>query len=256
MNRTNRLLLAFAVLAVLAPPPCRAAEAHEPASLPGRVRIAVDGGFWGAKPSFGDTRQYAEYAETSTVRTTYAVSGAGVGPDLSLQLRLYRGFGVLVGYSRTSRDESGHFDAQRPHPLYLGRPRSLSGELGGYRYQEGALHADLALAGARGRVDWGLFAGVTRFQVEADLLDRLAYDEAYPYDDLSLASAPARRVKETPTGFNVGGRLDYRFGRNLGAGVQLRYSRASVKLRATSDATEASFNAGGLQAGAGLRLYF
>jgi hypothetical protein len=253
MKRTNRLLL---LLALLAPSPCPAAEAREPVSLPGRVRIAVDAGFWPTKPSFGDTRQYAEYAETSTVRTTYAVSGAGFGPDLSAQLRLYRGLGVLVGYSRTSRDESGHFDAQRPHPLYLARPRSLSGELGGYRYQEGALHVDLALASTRGRVDWGLFAGVTRFQVEADLLDRLAYDEAYPYDDLSLASAPARRVKESPTGFNVGGRLDYRFGRNLGAGVQLRYSRASVKLRATSDATEAGFNAGGLQAGAGLRLYF
>ncbi|MGE5124923.1 MAG: hypothetical protein ACM3PV_01435, partial [Betaproteobacteria bacterium] len=87
-------------------------------------------------------------------------------------------------------------------------------------------------------------------------LERLTYNEAYPYDDLSLASAPARRVKASPTGLNVGGRLDYRLGRNLGAGVQLRYSRASVKLRATSDATQASFNAGGLQAGAGLRLYF
>lgn len=254
MNRPNRLLL-LAVLAGLAPAPCRAAEAPGPAPAP-RVRLAVDGGLWPAKPSFGDTRQYAEYAETSTVRTAYSVKGAGFGPDLSLQLRVFRGLGVLVGYSRTSRGEDGHFDAQRPHPLYLDRPRSLSGDLAGYRYQEAALHLDLALGRARGRIDWGLFAGVTLFRVEADLLERLTYNEAYPYDDLSLASAPARRVKASPTGLNVGGRLDYRLGRNLGAGIQLRYSRASVKLRATSDATQASFNAGGLQAGAGLRLYF
>lgn len=256
MKSAHRLLL-LAALAGLAPAPCRATEAPPaPAARPDRLRVAVDGGLWPASPSFGDTRQYPEFAETSTVRTTYSVQGAGIGPDLSLQVRLFRGLGVMVGYSRTSRDESGRFDAQRPHPLYLDRPRRLSGDLAGYRYQEGALHLDLALARRRGPIDWGLFAGVTRFQVQADLLERLAYNDSYPYDELGLAGAPARRVKESPAGFNVGGRLDYRFGRNLGVGVQLRYCRASVRLRATADATEASFDAGGLQAGAGLRLFF
>jgi hypothetical protein len=56
----------------------------------------------------------------------------------------------------------------------------------------------------------------------------------------------------------VGGRLDYRFGssRRFGAGAQVLYSTASVKLRAVPEATEATFDAGGLSVGAGVRVYF
>ena len=56
----------------------------------------------------------------------------------------------------------------------------------------------------------------------------------------------------------MGGRLDYRFGRSrrFGAGVQVLYSTASAKPKAGPDATEASFDAGGLSVGAGLRVYF
>ncbi len=255
MKRTRPIVL-LAALAVLSTAPSRAAEPPAPGPPPDRFTIALDGAFWPAKASFGDTRQYPEYAETTSVSTSYAQSGAGFGPDLSAQVRLFRDFGLQVGYSHTSRDETGHFDAQRPNPLYLNRPRSLSGDLSGYQYQESALHLDLAFARASGKLVWSLFAGVTRFQVEADLLDHLAFNDTYPYDTLTLAAAPAKRVKQSPTGFNLGGRLDYRFARNFGAGVQLRYSSASVKLQATPDATQVSFDAGGLQLGAGVRLYF
>ncbi len=80
----------------------------------------------------------------------------------------------------------------------------------------------------------------------------------YPYDELTITSTPSTTVKESPTGFNVGGRLDYRFGRSrrFGAGVQVLYSTASVKLKAAADATDATFDAGGLSVGAGLRVYF
>ena len=64
-------------------------------------------------------------------------------------------------------------------------------------------------------------------------------------------------VKNSPTGFNVGGRLDYRFGHSgrFGLGVQLRYSSAKAKLKASETGT-VNVDAGGLQAGAGARLYF
>ena len=80
----------------------------------------------------------------------------------------------------------------------------------------------------------------------------------YPYDELTITSTPSTTVKESPTGFNVGGRLDYRFGasRRFGAGVQVLYSSASVKLKAEPAATDATFDAGGLSVGAGLRVYF
>ena len=153
---------------------------------------------------------------------------------------------------------SGQVDVSRPHPLYLNRNRSASAEISGYGLTEGALHLDLAYARTAGHLDWALFAGATLFQVEADLLGTPTYDDTYPYDELTITSTPSTTVKESPTGFNVGGRLDYRFGRSrrFGAGVQVLYSTASVKLKAAPDATEASFDAGGLSVGAGLRVYF
>lgn len=251
MNRPSTLLALTALALAGASPAVRAAEP----ARPDRVRVVVNGAGWLKSLSFGDTRQYPEYAETTTVHSSYAVK-SGLGLDLAVQLNLYRGLGVLVGYSVSSRSESGSFDAQVPHPLYLDQPRSLGGELTGYHYREGAIPLDLAFSHGGGRIEWTIFAGATLFRVEADMLDRLSYDQQYPYDTLTLAGAPARRVKASPTGFNVGGRLDYRFGRSFGLGVQLGYSSASVKLRATTDASQASYDAGGLQAGAGLRLYF
>jgi hypothetical protein len=263
--------LAFAALATAlaaSPSPARAQAAPPkaakpapgaaaPASIPDRVRLVLNASFWPSKTSFSDSRTLTEYAEKTTIRTSYEAA-SGFGPDVALQVSLFHGLGVLVGYSHASRDVTGTADVSRPHPLYLNQPRTASAEISGYALAEGAVHLDLAYARAAGHLDWALFAGATFFQVEADLLGTPAYDDVYPYDELTITSTPSTTVKESPTGFNVGGRLDYRFGRSrrFGAGVQVLYSTASVKLRAAPEATEATFDAGGLSVGAGLRLYF
>jgi hypothetical protein len=240
-----------------------AARAQSPApgfegiAHPTRFRLVLNGMAGLTQPSHGDTRALTEYAEQTTIRTSYEAA-VGFGPEAALQVSLYRGLGILVGYSHLTRDVTGTVDVSRPHPLYLNRPRSASAEIFGFSYAEGALDLDLAFARTAGHLDWALFAGATLFQVEADLLGTPTYDDEYPYDELSITSTPAASVMESPTGFNVGARLDYRFGssRRFGAGVQVRYSTASVKLRATPDATEASLDAGGFSVGAGVRVYF
>jgi hypothetical protein len=262
MRLDKRLPLTALALAALAsaaraqaPAPSPAPPA--PAVAPHRVRVVLNASFWPTKTTFSDSRTLTEYAEQTTIRTSYE-AGAGFGPDAAVQVSLYRGFGILVGYSYGSRDVTGQVDVSRPHPLYLNRPRSASAEISGYDYKETAVHLDLAFARSAGHLDWALFAGATLFQVEADMLGTPTYTDVYPYDELVVASTPSTTVKESPTGFNVGGRLDYRFGssRRFGAGVQLLYSTASVKLKATPESTEARFDAGGLSVGAGLRVYF
>jgi hypothetical protein len=259
MRLDKRLTLAsLAALAIAAPAPDARAQAPAPKpAAPDRVRVVLNAAYWPTKTTFGDSRTVTEYAEQATIRTSYE-AGAGFGPDAAVQVSLYRGFGLLVGYSYASRDVTGQVEVSRPHPLYLNRHRSASAEISGYGYKESALHLDLAFARAAGHLDWALFAGATLFQVEADMLGTPTYTEAYPYDELAVASTPSATVEESPTGFNVGGRLDYRFGsaRRFGAGIQVLYSAASVKLRATPESTAASFDAGGLSVGAGLRVYF
>ncbi|HXK09894.1 MAG TPA: hypothetical protein VMT70_09640 [Vicinamibacteria bacterium] len=236
-------------------PPGPAAPAAAPA--PDRFRLVLNAAFWPSKTSFSDTRTFPEYAEETTIHSSYD-TGTGKGFDGALQVSLYQGLGLLFGYSRQTRDVTGTVDVSRPNPLYLNQPRTATASLSGYGYTEGAIDTDVAYARAAGHLDWALFAGATFFQVEADMLQTPTYDEKYPYDTLTIASTPSTKIKGSPVGMNVGGRLDYRFGssRRVGIGAQVRYSKASAKLKATPDATEASVDAGGLSVGGGLRFYF
>jgi hypothetical protein len=226
-------------------------------TAPGRFRLVLGASFWPAQVSFGDSRTFTDCAEDTTIRTS-SEAAAGLGPDVALQVSLFQGLGVLVGYTRSTRDVTGRVDVSRPHPLYLNRNRNATSETSGYSLSEGAVHLDIAYARTDSHLDWAFFAGATLFQIEADLLSKPTYTDVYPYDELAIASLPSTTVKESPTGFNVGGRLDYRFGasRRFGAGVHARYSTASVKLKAGAEATEASLDAGGFSVGAGLRVYF
>jgi len=252
--------------------PAPGAPAPKPAAKPPakrkkppetRFRLVANFDVMPGSLSYDDQRATTVYAETQTIRTSYE-AGSGLGGDGALQVSLYRGLGLLAGYTYGTRDVSGTADVTRPHPLYLNRPRTASAELSGYGYKEGAFDVDVAyspraLRTARGpHLDWALFAGVTFFKVEADLLDVPTFDERYPYDQLTILGAPARPIKESATGFNMGGRLDYRFGKSksFGIGLQVRYSAASVELRATDATTPAKIDAGGLSVGAGVRAYF
>jgi hypothetical protein len=178
----------------------------------------------------------------------------GFGPHAAAQLRVYRQLGLLFAYQTATRTLDGRLEGQRPHPLYLSRPRAVSGPLSGYDYEEGALDLDLALTRTVGPLDGTLFGGATLFQVEADMLTRPVFAESYPYDELSVSSTPHTRVKDSPAGWNAGLRLDWPLARRFAIGTTLRYSRATGTLTAVPGASPARFDAGGLQVSAGLRL--
>jgi hypothetical protein len=256
----RRLALAALAMAVVAAS-ASAARADEPtttpARVPDRVRVVANAAYWPTGPSYTDTQTFPEYAEQTTIHTSYG-AGSAFGPDLAVQVSLHRGLGVLVGYSHSSRDVAGTVNVSRPHPLYLNEPRTATAETSGYKLAEGAVYVDVAYVRPAGRLEWALFAGVALFQVEADLLSKPTYTDVYPYDELVMASTPSTKVKESPTGFNIGGRLDYRFGssKRFGAGVQVGYATARAKLKGTPESTEATFDAGGFSVGAGVRVYF
>jgi hypothetical protein len=222
-----------------------------------RVRLVLDAFALPSSLSYSSVSTPTEYAETSTIRSSYD-AGTGFGPGAALQVSLYRGFGLLAGYSHVTRDVTGTVDVSRPHPLYLNRPRTATAELSGYAWSEGAFDIDAAYARSAGGIDWALFAGVTLFSVKADLLDAPTFGEQYPYEELTITSTSAHEVDESATGFNVGGRLDYRFGssRRFGLGITARYSSASVGLVAGADAAETTLDLGGFSVGGGVRIYF
>jgi hypothetical protein len=237
------------------PAPAPATNKKSGAAAETRFRLVLNAAFALTTQGYSDTRTPLAYAEPSTIRASYE-TGTGIGFDGAFQASFYRGFGVLVGYSYVSRDVTGSVDVSRPHPLYLNRPRTATAELSGYGFTESAADFDLAYARTAGKLDWAIFAGVTLFKVEADLLSAPTFDERYPYDTLVISGTPAAAIEGDTTGFNVRGRLDYRFGRSVGVGVQLRYATGSVTLDPGADASDVTLDAGGFSVGAGVRFYF
>ena len=69
---------------------------------PSRFRLVLNASFWPTKTSFSDSRTFTEYAEQTTIHTSYE-AGSGFGPDAAVQVSLFRGLGLLVGYSHFSR---------------------------------------------------------------------------------------------------------------------------------------------------------
>lgn len=92
-------------------------------------------------------------------------------------------------------------------------------------------------------------------KVEQDLVREVTADETYPYDTATFRRATTGAADGSGIGFNGGADITWLFARRVGAGLLLRYTRASIELTA-SDGRTVSSDGGGLQAGAGLRFAF
>jgi hypothetical protein len=240
-----------------------------------RLTLLVSAGLAPKTLSASEATSFTMYQEdTGRLATSYKY---GRGTDLDATLRylaLAGRLGLQVSYAASRRDGTTLVTAEVPHPLYFGRNRSLTTAPAGYTYSETAIHADVVLAASAGRLRVALLGGVTFFSVEADLLERLQFQQQYPYetDDVTVKSASPARLTSSPTGFNVGGTLDVVLQRHFGLGAQVRYSSATARLvHPASSAgnqdvtgtqsiwpgtTPVELKVGGLQATAGLRLYF
>jgi hypothetical protein len=240
----------LAVLLALSPALALSAHAED------RIRLIVNGGWTSKSSNLSESRPYTEFAETGSLGADYSLK-SGFTFDGGVQVQIVRNLGVYAAFSSASADETGQFKASLPHPLYLNRPRSLEGELSGLSSKENVFHLDLSIGRGQGHWDYAVFAGASLFSVETSVLDTLRYAQSYPYDTVTLTSAAGKTVKDSPIGFNAGGRLDYRFGaaKKVGFGAQVRFSSATAKLP-TADGKTLSLDAGGFSGGLGLRLYF
>jgi len=247
----KRWILTIALTAVVLPWPAPASAQSWDVD---RLRVQLNGAFDVTALSWGQSSGFTEYLETGSLRTDYEADGA-VGLDVGLQVRLFGPLGLMASYSAVERDASGSFAFEVPHPLYFDQPRSASGDLSSLAYSEKVVHLGVGYAGGSSNLDVALFGGVSLFTVETELLEDVDYSQSYPFDSIAVTGTPRSTQKQSPTGFHVGGRIDYRFSRVVGFGVQARFSRATVEL-AAPDGSTTDLDAGGFQVAAGLRLYF
>jgi hypothetical protein len=247
-----------ALLAV-APKPVAAQSRPRPAARPTsplpRVSIGISGGYQATTTEFDDAFDFTIYQETGSTRVTYPVE-AGPLFDVSGGVRLWRGLGVGLAVSRFALDGVAATTTSVPHPLFLGQNRQVIGEGDAIRREESGIHVQAQYLVAVGRkLHVTLMAGPSVLQVNQALVIDVNYTQEYPYDTATFTGVDSRRVKASAVGFNAGADVRWMFSRTIGAGVLVRFTRATVDLDAADNRT-ISVDAGGTQIGAGVRFAF
>jgi hypothetical protein len=202
-----------------------------------------------------DRLEWDEHRETATASVDY---GAGAGPWFGggIGMRLWRQIGAGVAVSRAQRDGTASIEARIPHPFAFNQPREISGDTTRLTRSETSVHIQMLYV-----VPWKggeriiLSAGPSRFHVEQDAVTAVRFTEEYPFDVAAFQRADTIARSASAIGFNVGAEAAYMFTRAFGVAGTARFTRATVDL-ARPDGVRLSVDAGGLQAGFGLRLAF
>jgi hypothetical protein len=246
--REFKPLLAVSFLCALLAPAAAGAQ-----GLP-RLTVMVNGGYQPSTTSFDDSFTFSLYQETGRSEVSYPVD-AGPIFEGGAAIRLWRGLAVGGVLSRFTIDNTVTATSFVPHPLFLQRSREVSGEAGGIRREENAVHIQAQyLLPAMGRFRIVLAGGPSVIDIKQSIVTEVNFTEEYPYDTATFTGVESRRVTGTATGFNAGADLQWMFTRNIGAGALVRVTRAVVDL--TVDNRTIQVDAGGTQVGVGLRIGF
>ena len=250
---TSAFVLCATCIAAV-PASAQPASPPSPAASQPRVRIAINGGYQPSTTSFDDRFTFTLYQETGTTEVDYPVD-AGPIFDGGAAIRLWKGLAIGAVVSHFTIDNSASVTSSVPHPFFLQRHREVTGEPGGVRREETAVHVQAQYElPPFGKLHVVLSGGPSLFDVKQSMVVDVNYSEEYPYDTATFTGIDTKRATGTTTGFNAGVDFQWMFTRNFGAGGLVRFTRATVDVGL--DNRSIQVDAGGTQVGAGLRLAF
>jgi hypothetical protein len=162
--------------------------------------------------------------------------------------------GLSASVEIFSNDREAAFEAFLPHPFYFEQFRKIAGGRAGLSHDEKALHLDAVFSKSwAGRFIVDFFGGPSVFFTRTEVLSDVLYSEVYPYDAVVSLGAEYSAFEDHPLGYNIGASATYRIVGGLGVDFGLRFSRGRVRLHPPNGGV-VEFDAGGLRAGAGIRL--
>ena len=220
-----------------------------------RARVSINFGVQPSSTTFTGATTKSVYLETSTINTTYGVSNGQLF-DGGVLVRVAGGFGVGVAVSSFSKSQTAAVTGSIPHPFFFNTPRSIGGTTAALERSEVVAHIQAAYVISSKRVDVAISGGPSFFNVSQDLVGAVTYSETYPYDTATFMAATVTKVTATKIGFNAGADIGVKLSKSVGVGGLVRFSRASLSFPLPGAATSVSADAGGLQVGGGLRLFF
>lgn len=223
-------------------------------TLSERIWISVNGGIQSAASSFDDAFELPLYAETERVTVDYPVKGGAVFAAHG-GYRVWKRLTVGAGVTHYSRRAEAQVEAQLPHPFFDNQFREVEGTTSALR-AETAAHVLIGwIQPVTDRIRVTLTAGPSFINAEQTLVTGVEFSETYPYDTAEFTGATTRRATGSGTGFNAGADVTWMFTRRIGAGGLVQFTRARARLDAGSNRT-LRVDTGGVQAGAGIRLFF
>lgn len=247
-NARRRMLGVLGVLVLLAP--AVQAQTREP-----RVFLTVGGGMQSARSGLTDRVEWEAHLETAVATVDYGSDasrwfGGGAG------IRLWRQLGAGVAFSSASRDDVASVQAQIPHPFFFERPRDIEGQSPSLSRSETAVHLQaLYIVPSAGRLRIILSAGPSRIEVSQGTVTAIRYTEAFPFDTAAFDRADTRELSASAVGFNAGADVAFMLTRAAGLAGLVRFTQATVDV-SRPDGAQLSLEAGGVQAGVGLRIAF
>ena len=256
----GRFLLAAALVAL----PARAALAQtDPAPAPApapapspagsRFYVGVSAGAQAKASTYTDSYEVPLYLETQTVSTVYPeVSGLFIAFDA--RYKIWKQLTVGVGVLSFMDDGDAAVTARLPHPFFDNTFRTIEGTVNTKR-EEMAVYPTVGwIVPFSSSVQLALSAGPSFVTVKQQFVTNVNFTEAYPFDTASFTSADVTQSSASATGVYVGADVSWMFSRHVGAGGIVQFSRATVKQK-VGDRT-VSIDAGGAQAGGGIRFVF
>ena len=217
--------------------------------------VAVNAASQPGSTALSDHFEFERNVETATADVHYP-SKLGVGFDAGAGIRLWKRLGAGLSLSYLSSTGAASIDASIPHPFMFDRPRLINGTEDSITRTETGAHAQLLyFVPARGKLRLVLSGGPSWLRLEQDFVTDVHYSESYPYDTATFTRATTTSAKGSAIGFNAGADVRWMFNRRLAAGALVRLTRAQVDIDLATGRT-VTVDAGGVQAGAGLRFLF
>ncbi len=231
------------------------ARAAAPRVANSRGLLAISGLGQPVTTSFTDARDLTYFRETASRTGRYDIeSGAGV--DVGAFARVWRNLGLGVSVSQVSRSGDAEFSARYPHPFFFNQARTAESLVTGLDRSETGIHVSAAyLVTSPARVRIVIFAGPSFYSVSQDVVDDLTVTETYPYDTVAIAPGARSELSTSLVGFHGGADVSWFFSRRVGVGALVRYAGGSTSA-AIGAGESFDLEAGGLQAGLGLRVRF
>ncbi|HEY3380969.1 MAG TPA: outer membrane beta-barrel protein [Vicinamibacterales bacterium] len=222
---------------------------------PDRGFVSVAGGFQVGGRTTDESGTFSLYDESGTFTGSRKISN-GAFFEVGGGMHVSGKFSVGASFSRFAKASTVVYTASIPHPLFFDSPRTAALTVNDLGHTESVVHIQaIYRVMDTKKYDVSVVGGPSIFSVSEDTVSTISATETgSPFTALSLAATFGSASKRG-IGFNVGADANYTLTRVLAAGLNVKYTYASLSMPGTGGATH-DVKAGGLQVGIGLRYRF